>query len=242
VTVLDNIEQQQLDKLPDRVFLRGFLSAFAREVGLDPDDVTRRYLEQVDSAAKTVGRAVAQPADASRDLRDREQVQPRVTETRWLTTAAIVAVSLVGYYSLVRWRTPADTAHPARSTPRDLAQSSQPSPSSAAAADRAEAGTVGSGSAGAAPASDAEVLRIDIRPRGPCWLSATVDGSRVVYRLMESGEQQTIDAHDEAVLRVGDPSAFAFSIDGLAGRSLGRPGEAVTVRITKQNYREFLDR
>jgi hypothetical protein len=59
---------------------------------------------------------------------------------------------------------------------------------------------------------------------------------------MQPGEQQTIEVHDEVVLRVGDPAAFAFSINGMAGRSLGRAGEAATVHITKENYREFLRR
>jgi len=85
-------------------------------------------------------------------------------------------------------------------------------------------------------------LHLDIQAQGLCWLSATVDGTRDVYRLMQPGEQHTIEVHDEAVLHVGDPAAFAFSINGGAGRVLGRLGEAVTVRITPQNYREFLRR
>jgi hypothetical protein len=48
--------------------------------------------------------------------------------------------------------------------------------------------------------------------------------------------------HDEVVLRIGDPAALAFSINGMAGRSLGRAGGAVTVHVTRQNYREFLSR
>jgi hypothetical protein len=86
------------------------------------------------------------------------------------------------------------------------------------------------------------LLHLDVRSQGPCWLSATVDGMRAVYRLMQPGEQQAIEVHDEVVLRIGDPAAFAFSINGMAGRSLGRAGGAVTVHITRQNYREFLSR
>jgi hypothetical protein len=63
-----------------------------------------------------------------------------------------------------------------------------------------------------------------------------------VYRLLQPGEQRTIEVHDEAVLLVGDPEAFAFSINGVAGRSLGPAGEAVTVHITTQNYQDFLRR
>lgn len=85
-------------------------------------------------------------------------------------------------------------------------------------------------------------MHVDIQPLGLCWIAATVDGTRVVYRLMRPGEQQTIEVHDEVVLRVGDPAAFTFSINGMAGRSLGPAGEAVTIHITRENYREFLRR
>jgi hypothetical protein len=37
---------------------------------------------------------------------------------------------------------------------------------------------------------------------------------------------------DEAVIRVGDPTAFAFSINGREARSLARAGEAITLHIT----------
>ena len=59
---------------------------------------------------------------------------------------------------------------------------------------------------------------------------------------MQAGEQLSLDVHQEAVLRVGDPQALALSINGMVGRSLGSAGEAVTAHITSENYREFLRR
>jgi len=45
---------------------------------------------------------------------------------------------------------------------------------------------------------------------------------------------------DALVLRVGDPGACAFSINGRAGRLLTTAGTPVTVRITKDNFKEFV--
>jgi hypothetical protein len=59
---------------------------------------------------------------------------------------------------------------------------------------------------------------------------------------MRPGQQQSFDVHKAAVLRVGDPAAFTFTINGEVGRSLGQAGEAVSVHITKENYRDFLRR
>ncbi len=40
---LERIELDRFDELPGEVFVRGFLTAYARAVGLEPDDVLARY-------------------------------------------------------------------------------------------------------------------------------------------------------------------------------------------------------
>ena len=41
------IEEVDLDRLPDRFYLRGFVSAIARELGFDPDLASERYMLQL---------------------------------------------------------------------------------------------------------------------------------------------------------------------------------------------------
>jgi hypothetical protein len=83
-------------------------------------------------------------------------------------------------------------------------------------------------------------LRVEFVPQGPCWLAVQVDGKRVFAQLLQAGDRQTFAITDEVVLRVGEPGAMSMSINGQPGRPLGRPGQPVTVRITKDNYRAFL--
>ena len=73
-------------------------------------------------------------------------------------------------------------------------------------------------------------------------MSATVDGARTLYQLFNGGEKTTIEAEKDVVLRVGDPSSFALTINGAAARSLGTAGEPVTVHLTPQNYHDFVSR
>jgi hypothetical protein len=91
-----------------------------------------------------------------------------------------------------------------------------------------------------APAETGGPLQIELRPAGLCWVMATADGTQVLARLLRSGEQQTISVNDELTLRVGDPGALVYSINGRAGRPLGRAGEPVNVRITRENFRQFI--
>jgi len=253
VTTLGAIESNRIDKLPGGIFTRGFLRAYAREVGLDPEDTIQRYLRECEPVSDIV--EVARPgtdearlghAPAVRGEMDRDEAERRPVRVQWLLGAVVLVISLVGYYTFAWWRAPASrTALP---VPRpadaiDIMRSSSPAPSPRAdGATRRETATAGSREPSSAVATDGDVLHVDIRSQGVCWLSATSDGTRVVYRLMQPEEQQTIEVRDEVVLLVGDPAAFAFSINGMSGRSLGRAGEAVTVHITRQNYREFLRR
>jgi cytoskeleton protein RodZ len=264
VTILRAIEHNRMDQLPDGIFLRGFLRAYAREVGLNPEDTVGRYLGQFEPvpavAKRGSGEARAQRGPAVQGEIDQAAPERQAARVPWLvvrlrlkpSTSAflpsmsmvVLVISLVGYYIFARsWASAPPPALPVTHPPAGaIARSSSPADSSTvAAAGRPEATTAGSPEPTTA-ASGGELFHVDIRSQGPCWLSATVDGARVVYRLMQPGEQQTIEVHDEAVLRVGNPAAFTFSINGMAGRSLGQADEAVTVHITKQNYREFLRR
>jgi len=83
-------------------------------------------------------------------------------------------------------------------------------------------------------------LVIHLTPKGPCWLAAAVDGRPRFARLLQAGESETIEAHDELVLRVGDPGTLVYSINGRAGRLVGEPGEPINIRITRSNFRQFI--
>jgi cytoskeleton protein RodZ len=237
VKILRSIETNQLEKLPEPVFLRGFLRAYAHEVGLDPAETVEQYLSQFRPPAETsempltANEARGAPHGPSEHTNDTFAGMKPVPAAQALITILVVAAA----FGMIRW-----AAHVRRSdqvaTP---AQTSQPASRDAAVAGHAEVGTSGS-STHAANTTVPAGFRMVIQAQGPCWISATVDGATVMRRLMQPREAQALDVHEEAVLRVGDPGAVAFSINGAHGRSLGRAGEAVTVRVTKQNYREFL--
>src|SRR5262245_33750654 len=48
VSNLRALEANDFDKLPASIYTRGFLRAYAREVGLDPEETVEQYLQQVE--------------------------------------------------------------------------------------------------------------------------------------------------------------------------------------------------
>ena len=237
VATLRAIERNEIDKLPGGIFTRGFLRAYAREVGLDVEDTVKRYLAQFEHRPDDV--VPIRTDDTWLELTpgihretDFDEAGRRAASIRLLFVGLILA--LAGYLAFHGLGTPA----PPSESPVERAANEALPPSTV----QSHAETAPSGFSGAnAPATRRQdVVLLDIRTLGPCWVSATADGLSVVYRLMQAGERQTIEARDEVVLRIGDPGAFTFLINSMPGRTLGRAGQAVTVRITAQNYREFV--
>ena len=68
-----------------------------------------------------------------------------------------------------------------------------------------------------------------------------VDGAAVVRRVMRAGEREFYGARAEIVLNVGDAGAFAFAINQRADGRSGRRARWKTVRMTPQNYDDYVE-
>lgn len=218
VPVLRALERNDFDKVPGGIFARGFIRSYAREVGLDPEEMVAGFLEAT-GEAPIVEPSV--PAHFDEDIRI--DPDPSPGHATW-GYALIVAALLVAFVSSTR------SDEDGNLTPVAAAES----------LDTAADAPDGIGEPGAVATTGNEVLHVDIAPRAPCWVEVVVDGKRVVYRLMQPGERETLSAR-EIALRVGDPSAFAYNINGRPGRALGAPGVPVSVTLTADRYTDFLN-
>lgn len=219
-TVLESIERNDFARVPGGLFTRAYLRAFARHVGLDPEEIVREYLaSQPHVEEPPFSRPVHEFDDELR--------QGRV----WLV--ALVAACLV-YILYASFR----PAQPALDSPSAIPQPVAALPASPGVAEPLERTELVARSE-TAPV-DGRGLRLDILPHGLCWVEATADDRRVLYRLMQPGERHTVTARETIVLRVGDPGAFGYRLNGEPGVPLGRPGRTVTVQITRDNYRSFV--
>src|SRR5687767_15066864 len=102
-TILGAIENNETDRLPPPIFTRGFVKAYAREVGLDPG----RFVEPSINSQLPV-------AAASGDLRgdagfeDRsDQYNLSERETSSVVTAALIVVAGLLFIFTDPWKPPA---------------------------------------------------------------------------------------------------------------------------------------
>jgi cytoskeletal protein RodZ len=231
VSKLAAIEANSFERLPEGFYRRAYLRAYAREVGLDSERVVDSYRTQFSDDTEMVKPAVApdRPAPVSRKSLDWLHVQ--LILLALLGMAAVIALVVVVL----------------RPRPDTIAQTSEGPRPTTAEAQAIEPPAVGTGG-GSASASVTPVegtivyapLQVEVLAQGPCWLGATADGKRVVYRVLNKGERLTLEAREELALRIGDAGNFRFTVNGIPGRRLGDPGDDLTVRLTPTNFRKFV--
>ena len=227
------IEENDTATLPQPVFVRGFLRSYAAEVGLDPEPLVTEYMAQVapPPAAATAERDEALAGERmvfsarGRELTDFGDSTPRASTTAGLLLAAL-ALAVVSHLSM--------QANPPAATPTEPLSEASPTTGSAAVASVAPA--VNNRPVG----TSGQALTIDIHPTGPCWVEVRVNGEARIYRLMQAGERESVTADGEVMMRVGDPTEFAYSINGRRGRPLAITSNPVTVRFRADTASQFI--
>jgi cytoskeletal protein RodZ len=239
VATLRAIENHDIDKLPGGIFTSGFVKAYAREVGLDPAEALRRFIEETEASQPEAEDAVqTEGADAHRQVDALNPIDWRIFTAGRIGIAAIVLLTLYLGFSD---REPSSDAPQPDSTESAETASSSLGATANAPPDLDETATSGAlDASGSSPAAGAP-LRVVIHPTGPCWITAGADGARVSYELAAGGEHYPIEAQHEVTLRLGDAATCAFSINGIEARRLGEPGQVVDLTITPDNYRDFVN-
>jgi transcriptional regulator with XRE-family HTH domain len=212
---LEHIEQNRFDRLPGGIMTKGHLRTYAAHLGIGRESIVGDYLAQCfGESGETLPITPRPPLEG----------EPR---SGWFVLIELVVIALA--LALYQWdrRTASPAIEP--SAPESLLASTavasftEPPPTQASPAD-----------------DQGSLLRIELRPVGPCWVSATADDRLVVERLLQGGDVASVGAEQEIVLRVGDPTTCAYWLNGVPGRPLGPGGRPVTIRITADNYETFL--
>ena len=227
---LEALERDDVSSLPGGIFTRSFVRSYADAVGLDAEATLREFLNRFPIDGETDGT----PTAVDPNVHDEFKSQQRMART--VLGLLVVSVPLVAFLMFIGMG--GEGLPDAESDARIEAVSAagpatSPAPMTPPVAARREPPPV-------VEAAAVGPLTIDIHPQADCWVSATVDGERRFSRVMRAGEREVLEAEREIVVNVGDAGAFAFAINQRPGRSLGTPGEVVTARINRDNYRSFV--
>lgn len=256
VPTLEALERNDVSRLPGGVFTRAFVRAYAREVGLDPEEALVRFLRQFpdvagDAELKELG---------TEGLPGQEPRTGGARALRLLVWLLPIAAG-VAYFAWPQsgfdvssvTRRQESVSRPALPVAPPPSPALEPVPTTAdataglpavepAAILPAAAAPAGAEPAEAAPrpAPDGG-MRVTLATTSPCWLSLkAADGRAIFSGLMQAGERREFDLQGEIALTAGDAAALALAINGEAARPLGDAGRVVTVRFSPATFRTLL--
>jgi cytoskeletal protein RodZ len=220
---LEALERNDISKLPGGIFSRAFVRSYAVEVGLDPDETVREFLDRFNQDPPPSAEVVAAIPDEEKAF---EQRQRKAGVVLGILVAAIPVIILVLYFALRSRPAPPPAPEPAQTAAAPVEIPPAPLAPAANAAAPSAASLTGR-------------LTLDLHPTSACWVSLTVDGRKLFARVMQPGEHESHIVQREAVVDVGDAGAFAFSVNGRLGKSLGDRGQVRTLRLTPATAAQF---
>lgn len=234
---LEALERNDISRLPGGIFSRAFVRSYAVEVGLDPDETVREFLERFNQEPPPSAQSVA--AAVPEQERTFQAEQRKAARTLVIIGVVVVLLVAAGVFALRaragRKALPSESASaPVTVVPAVPQPTQEPTPPPASQPKPTDAG------APPATAAAAGALKLDVHPTADCWVSLTVDGKKLFARVMKPGEHESHAVQREAIVEIGDAGAFAFSVNGRPGRSLGESGQVKTLKLTPATAEQYL--
>ena len=220
---LTAIEENDLRSIPPKPFGRGFVRAYAREVGLDPERAVHDYFGQFPAA---VPEAPPPPTD----------YEPQQGSS-WVVPAAGIAVLVF----VIAWGLRGGDAATEAAATTDTIGTTGNSAAVAAAREASSAAAVAPAAPAPAPAPASTTparttgLNVVLSVNAPTWISASADGKRAIFRELPAGSRETLAADREISVLTGNAGGVELTINGRAAGAMGKSGEVRTLRINPNN-------
>ncbi len=266
VPALEALERNDIGRLPGGIFVRAFVRAYARQVGIDPEDAVRRFVARFPDAAVEDSPARFEGQAETIDIDDGQHGSRMWRAVWWLLPLVLVVVFFWFGGRLACW---GGQAQPAASRPGAQSEPVPPGPSAPIlttpaappvseppaappAAPAQEAAVLAGGvqqdaAAAAAPSVDPQAspdqegrFRLTLASRGLCWVTIRSNGVIQYTGTMKAGERKDLDVWGRVSLTVGNAGAIDLTINGQPARALGSEGEVVTAIMNTQNLNTFL--
>jgi cytoskeletal protein RodZ len=206
---LQALETDRIDILPGGIFPRAFVRQYASYLGLDPDRTVAEFVY-------AYGQQPGQPSAPA-------PVRSRPARGRLLLAAVVLALVGLGAWVALRYEAQGSSTEPVAAAQAPTSTFAPdpvyPPPTTAAIPPDTQGGLV-----------------LTLTSRQSCWVAVLADGVKVVDRVLNEGEAQTITAKGEMVLSVGNAGGITFTLNGRPGVPLGREGEVRrNIVITRQS-------
>ena len=219
VRLLSALEASDISRLPAPVYSRGFIRAYARHLGLDPDEMVNAYLADVAPEKSREVEGARKGRLRSRFLRGRRAAGTMVVSV----TAILLLLGLIARPE----RRPTTAAPVPR---REIAPVSfknvavSPGPALVARGDSAPA--MAADDLVPSPKAPTGVTMI-LEYEQDSWTEVSADGATIFSGVVRRGFRREFQAREGFRLSLGNAGGVRVTVDGRALEPLGQAGQVV---------------
>lgn len=228
--LLAAIEKNDFDALPAAPFVKGFIQAYCKYLGLDVQDALLRYEAYMRSIAESKTSALKQGAEAKKqETRPANSLIP-------IISIAVIAVLLIlfGLYAISKKR-PLPVVDSSLPHINERPSGSKPQPENEIAQKKEIASpppALGSS------ASQTGILTLAIEAEKPSWLKVEIDGQNPFEVSLKQGEKVKWNAKEKFSVLIGNAGGVNAIFNGEPLGSLGDEGKVVKLVLPPVKTKE----
>ena len=209
---LQAVENDEYDKTPGEVFLKGIIRNYGNFLGLNGPELVNEYkASAAGMAAEAVRSQGIREVDKVRlniQLKEKRDIgsgtgrfeMPKLPMKQCLAGLAAVAVLAAGYFAI-----PA-TINYFKNMPKEEAKQTEPVKPAAVALDK---------------------VTVDLEAEGDCWLEASADGKELFAGILHAKESKHFEAKDKLIIKYGNIGVVRIKVNGQPVDLKGEHGVAV---------------
>ncbi len=215
---LEAVENDEYDKTPGEVFLKGIIRNYGNFLGLDGPELVDAY--------KASSAGMAAEAVRSQGIREVEKVRlniqlkekrdigsgtgrfemPQLPVKQCLAGLAVVAVLAAGYFVI-----PAAIDY-AKNMPKDAPKETQ---------------QVNTNTPAPAASAPLDKVTVEMEAEGACWLEVSADGKEIFAGMLQPKDKKSFEAKDKLIVKYGNIGVIKMKVNGEDVDLKGEHGVAV---------------
>lgn len=212
---LQAVENDEYDKTPGEVFLKGIIRNYGNYLGLNGPELVNEYKASAAGmaaeAVRSQGIREAEKVRLNIQLKDKRDIgsgtgrfeMPKLPMKQCLAGLAAVAVLTAGYFAI-----PAAIDYFKNMPKEEAKQTEQVKPETKAPA-------------------VLDKVTVDLEAEGDCWLEASADGKELFAGTMRAKESKHFEAKDKLIIKYGNIGVVRIKVNGEAVDLKGEHGVAV---------------
>jgi cytoskeletal protein RodZ len=217
------LEEDQVETLPSKFFIKGIIRAYAEYLGLEPDPFLNQYYELENLMGQ-------EEKEEDQRAEGEEPVVPnKIKKVFFTVILVIVALAiLLGVYFIIQKRKTPSTQSQEVIPPVIQQEPTIYPPLEAEPEEK----------------SIAKPTHIDLKITfiQETWVQVFVDGGMALDGLKYPGEIFEVRALEELVIFSGNAGGFTYTLNETRGKPIGRRGEVIRdIKINLQNFENFLE-